>query len=111
MIDGQGVARQLSVIVPVFNGAWCIERCLEALLAEQAKVPVEVIVVDDGSIDRTAEILERYAGRVRVLGQANAGPGAARNLGINASTGAFVAFMDSDDEIAPGTAADAGSST
>ena len=63
---------------------------------------MEVIVVDDGSVDGTAEILDRYIGRVRVLRQANAGPGAARNVGINASTGAFVAFMDSDDELVPG---------
>ncbi len=63
---------------------------------------MEVIVVDDGSVDRTWEILERYAGRVLVLRQANAGPGAARNVGIQVSTGAFVAFMDSDDELIPG---------
>ena len=101
-MDGLGSTPALSVVVPAFNAAWCIERCLGALLAEQRLVPMEVIVVDDGSTDLTGEILGSYQGRIRVLRQPNAGPGAARNVGIQASAGSFVAFMDSDDELIPG---------
>ncbi len=92
----------ISVVVPVFNSAWCIERCLRSLISEQHSVPMEVIVVDDGSVDGTEEILDRLAGQITVLRQGNAGPGAARNAGIQASKGSLVAFMDSDDELVQG---------
>ena len=93
---------QVSVIVPVYNGAWSIARCLDALIAEQASVPLEIIVVDDGSTDSTLDILQGYQNQIRVFRQANAGPGAARNTGVAEATAGLVAFMDSDDEIVPG---------
>ena len=84
-MEGRGSPSALSVVVPAFNAAWCIDRCLAALLAEQRVVPMEVIVVDDGSTDVTGKILESYESRVVVLRQPNAGPGTARNAGIQAS--------------------------
>jgi glycosyltransferase involved in cell wall biosynthesis len=65
-------------------------------------VPVEVIVVDDGSEDDTASILASYGERVKAIRQANAGAGAARNAGMDAASGAFIAFLDADDVWLPG---------
>jgi glycosyltransferase involved in cell wall biosynthesis len=68
---------------------------------EQSVPPDEIIVVDDGSSDSTPKILKRYARRVRVLRQDNAGPAAARNRGIEAAEGDLVCFQDADDEWLP----------
>lgn len=90
----------VSVIVPVYRG----ERFLDAALASvaaQTHQAVEVIVVDDGSPDRSAEIAQRRSG-VRVLRQANAGVAAARNAGLAAASGPLIAFLDQDDEWKPG---------
>jgi glycosyltransferase involved in cell wall biosynthesis len=65
-------------------------------------VPVVVIVVDDGSEDDTASILASYGERVKAIRQANAGAGAARNAGMDAASGAFIAFLDADDVWLPG---------
>jgi glycosyltransferase involved in cell wall biosynthesis len=89
----------VSIVVPVYNGARFLGPALESLLAQDYE-PVEVIVVDDGSTDDSAAVARSFAG-VRVLEQANAGPAAARNAGIAAATGDFVAFHDADDLVPP----------
>lgn len=89
----------VSVIVPTFNRAYCLARTLDSALA-QTYGEIEVLVVDDGSTDDTrAMVQSRYASdkRVRYLYQANRGVAGARNTGIAAATGAFVALLDSDD--------------
>ena len=86
----------VSCIVPVFNGERYLGEALDSILAQQYR-PLEVIVVDDGSIDGTAAIVRGYGDRVRALRQPNAGAPAARNLGVQAARGAFIAFLDSDD--------------
>lgn len=86
----------ISCIVPVFNGARYIASALESIL-RQTYAPAEIIVVDDGSTDATADVLARYSNRVRSLRQQNAGPAAARNTGLNSARGEFVAFLDADD--------------
>jgi glycosyltransferase involved in cell wall biosynthesis len=86
----------ISCIVPVFNGERYIREALESILA-QAYRPLEIIVADDGSTDRTAEIVSTFGDQVRYLKQNNAGPAAARNLGIGAAFGEFIAFLDADD--------------
>lgn len=86
----------ISCIVPVYNGARFLAETLDNILA-QSWHPVEVIVVDDGSTDTTGDVLAQYAGRVRVVRQANAGPSVARNRGITEASGTFVAFQDADD--------------
>lgn len=89
----------VSVIVPTFNRAYCLARTLDSALA-QTHGEIEVLVVDDGSTDETrAMIASRYAGdsRVRYVHQANGGVSKARNTGIAAATGDFVALLDSDD--------------
>ena len=89
----------VSVIVPTFNRAYCLARTLDSALA-QTYGEIEVLVVDDGSTDDTrAMIASRYAkdSRVKYFYQANGGVAKARNTGIAAATGAFVALLDSDD--------------
>ena len=86
----------VSCIVPTYNGEAYLGEALESILA-QTYHRIEVIVADDGSTDATAEVAARYGPRVRVAAQANAGPAAARNLGLRAASGPFVAFLDQDD--------------
>jgi glycosyltransferase involved in cell wall biosynthesis len=86
----------ISVIIPVFNGAAYIAEAIESVLC-QTLPAAEVIVVDDGSLDETAEVARRYQPRVAYRWQANQGPGAARNRGISEARGEALAFLDSDD--------------
>lgn len=85
----------VSIIVPTFNGSKRIGRCLEALLSQAAKMNVEILVVNDGSTDNTADVVSRYSG-IRLISQANAGPAAARNLGVQEAKGEIVLFTDDD---------------
>ncbi len=86
----------VSCIVPVFNGERYLAEALDSILAQTWR-PLEVIVVDDGSTDGTAHIVAGYGERISYLRQANAGPAAARNRGLDAAAGAYVAFLDADD--------------
>jgi glycosyltransferase involved in cell wall biosynthesis len=95
---------ELSVVIPVFNREHSIRETIESVFA--CGVDAEIIVVDDGSTDRTVDVLRSYEPRVKVLQQANAGPAGARNNGFLNSTGEIVAFLDSDDVWLPGVAAD-----
>ncbi len=92
--------RLVSVIVPCHNGARFLAEAIESALA-QTHPAIETIVVDDGSLDDTPAILERYAGRVRVLHQQNRGPSAARNAALAVAYGEYVAFLDADDRFRP----------
>ncbi|MBC8123120.1 MAG: glycosyltransferase [Gemmatimonadaceae bacterium] len=90
---------QISIVVPVYNGAGFLGEALESVL-EQSHTNWEVWIVDDGSADNTLAVARSYCRRdprIRLLSQANAGPSAARNLGIQAATGKFIAFLDADD--------------
>lgn len=104
MPDSDIGATRLSVIVPVHNGGTHLRECLDSILA-QTLDDFEVIVVNDASADDTASILREYVqlhGHVRVLTQTeNQGVSAARNRGIDAARGTFVAFVDADDVIRP----------
>lgn len=93
---------RVSVIIPTFNCARYIVEAVESAVRQTYK-DVEVIVVDDGSTDDTRGRLAPYldAGTIRYITQDNAGPSAARNTGIRAATGTYLAFLDADDSIAP----------
>ena len=89
----------MSVIIPVYNAEKYLRGCMDSVLSQTLR-ELELICVDDGSTDGSAAILEEYAekdSRVRVLRQENKGAGAARNLGIGAARGEYVAFIDADD--------------
>src|ERR1700678_1263528 len=87
--------RSASIIIPTFNGASRIVKCLDSLSNQTAGLEVEILVVDDGSTDNTAAIVERYPS-VRLISQANAGPAAARNRGALAARGKILLFTDDD---------------
>jgi teichuronic acid biosynthesis glycosyltransferase TuaG len=95
----------VSVIIPAYQAENTIARALDSVLA-QTVLPAEVIVIDDGSRDRTREIVDAYVGRetpctFHLIEQKNLGAGAARNRGLLASDSRLVAFLDADDEWLP----------
>jgi glycosyltransferase involved in cell wall biosynthesis len=85
-----------SVVIPAYNRARDISACLDSVLAQRWQ-DFEIIVVDDGSRDATVQVVKSYGPRIRLIQQDNRGPGAARNTGIRAANGNYVAFLDSDD--------------
>ena len=87
---------KVSVVVPLFNRADLIGATLANLL-RQSLPPHEIIVVDDGSTDGSADVVRSFGNRVLLLAQPNRGPGAARNAGILRASGDFIQFQDSDD--------------
>ncbi|HVT39581.1 MAG TPA: glycosyltransferase family A protein [Gemmatimonadaceae bacterium] len=92
---------KVSIIVPLYNKTACVERAL-ASIAGQTFRDYEAIVVDDGSTDDGPAKVARWRdGRFRLLRQANAGPGAARNRGVREARGELIAFLDADDEWLP----------
>lgn len=93
------MSNSLSVILPVYNVQAYLPACLESLMAQTLQ-PDEIIAVDDGSTDACSQILVDYALRMpnlRIIRQANGGLSAARNVGLDAASGEYVAFVDSDD--------------
>ena len=87
---------RFSVIIAVYNGAATIERAIDSILNQTQKAH-EIIVVDDGSTDNTAEVVQRFSDVVRYIYQDNAGVSAARNNGVGHATGNWIAFLDADD--------------
>jgi glycosyltransferase involved in cell wall biosynthesis len=86
----------ISCIVPVYNGEHYLAAALDSILAQPYR-PLEIIVVDDGSTDGTATVVSSYGSQIQDVRQGNAGPAAARNLGLNMARGDYVAFLDADD--------------
>ncbi len=88
---------KISVIIPAFNGEKYIAQCIENVLYQTYK-EIEIIVVNDGSTDRTAEIAARWP-EVKLINQENQGLSVARNSGMEVATGDYIHFMDADDLI------------
>lgn len=92
---------KISVIMPVYNGELFLQPAIDSLLV-QSETDWELIVVDDGSKDRTPQLLESYADeRIKVFRQANQGEAGARNAGLQQATGEYIAFLDADDLYLP----------
>ncbi|MBN2511885.1 MAG: glycosyltransferase family 2 protein [Sedimentisphaerales bacterium] len=91
---------KISVVIAAYNAAETIERAMRSILA-QTRPADEIIVVDDGSEDNTSQIAGSMDRRIRVIHQANAGSSVARNTGIEAASGDWIAFLDADDEWFP----------
>ena len=96
----------LSIVVPFHNSAAKCGPLLDSLSQLTPDDDVELILVDDGSTDRTLAVLREFAGRspvsVKMVQRSNGGPGAARNSGLDVAKGQFIWFVDSDDDIVPG---------
>lgn len=92
---------KISVVIPVYNSEKYIRRCVDSVLA-QTYQEWELVLVDDGSTDNSLSILQEYESkdeRIKVIHQNNAGPGIARNIGIQYVSGDYIVFIDSDDII------------
>lgn len=100
---------KLSIIVPVYNVDQHLERCVQSILA-QGLSDYEIILIDDGSTDHSSTLCDELANQhphsIRCLHQPNGGLSAARNTGIEAAQGAYITFIDSDDELSPSTLKD-----
>jgi GT2 family glycosyltransferase len=90
----------ISVVIPTYNRAHLLGHALKSVM-EQTHAPLEVIVVDDGSVDGTEQVAASTPGPIRFIRQENSGAGAARNRGMREARGEFVAFLDSDDKWVP----------
>ena len=101
--DTTAVPPRVSVIIPAYNAAAFIDEALRSVL-DQDYPNLEVIVIDDGSTDETAERLAAYASQALCIHQPNSGGyvGAARNAGMARATGEYLAFLDADDIMLPG---------
>lgn len=96
---------KISIIVPVYNGEKYVEKCIETIQHQTMKTEYELIFIDDGSKDKTLEIIKKHAeadSRIRFISQENRGVSVARNLGIESARGEWIVFVDVDDEIDPG---------
>ena len=88
---------KVSVIIPTYQRAHLVSQAIESVLA-QTYSDYEIIVVNNGSTDNTTEVLSQFGDKIRVIHlHANTGPSVARNLGMNASNGRYLAFLDDDD--------------
>ena len=93
---------EISFVIPVYNGASCVEECIREILKWDKKEEIEIIVVDDGSDDDTWEVLLKAAGedgRVKVMHIENSGQGVARNHGFQAAEGTYLFYADADDRV------------
>ena len=92
---------KISVVIPVYNVADYLSRCLESL-RRQTLLDIEIICVNDGSTDNSLSLLNKYASldkRIKIIQQENKGLSCARNIGLDYSTGEYILFVDSDDEL------------
>lgn len=99
----------ISVVIPVYNYARTLPRAVESVLAQLDEATADLLVIDDGSTDDTPEVVEqlllKHGGRFRALRKSNAGLSSVRNRGLEETTGKYLVFLDSDDEMAPGALA------
>lgn len=99
--------RAVSVVIPAYNAASTITRAIKSVLLQDiGDLELEIIVVDDGSQDATASLVESSMKlsrqNIRLIRQENSGPAAARNTGVSAAKGEYIAFLDADDQWLPG---------
>ena len=91
----------ISIIIPVYNLEKCISKCLDSVLS-QTYTNLQVIIINDGSIDNTADVVKGYLAkdkRISLIDKANEGVSIARNVGIEHATGEYLMFVDGDDWI------------
>ena len=94
---------KISIIIPVYNTEQYLEQCIDSILNQTLK-DIEIILINDGSTDKSYNILKKYEkkdSRIVLINQKNKGQGEARNLGIKIAKAPYIAFVDSDDFISP----------
>lgn len=95
---------RVTVVIPVYNAENWLDRCLDAVCSQSYR-QLEILLVNDGSTDQSADILKTYGekdSRITVIDQPNGGPAAARNTALKQATGEYVLFTDADDRLLPG---------
>lgn len=97
---------EISVIIPMYNSSHSIERCLDSVLSQTYKTSYQIIVINDGSTDDSAFVVERYIQcnktiNIRLINKTNGGVASARNEGLKVAQGKWIALLDSDDEWLP----------
>lgn len=92
---------KISILIPVYNGALLITRCLDSVLTQKGHHDLEIICIDDGSTDNSVEIIKKYPYPIKLIQQSNQGPASARNKGLEVAAGKYLAFLDADDYWAP----------
>ena len=93
---------KVSIIIPVYNNEKYVEKCIRSVMNQTFR-DLEILVIDDGSTDKSGEILDHLAAedkRIRLFHQENSGVAAARNKGLDSATGEYFTFVDGDDYIA-----------
>lgn len=104
MVEVRNIEPLISIVVPVYNAENNLKGCLESILSQDYQ-DIEIILIDDGSRDTSPEICGKYKkecpDKITFFSQENGGPSVARNKGIELSKGKYIAFVDSDDTIAP----------
>ncbi len=93
----QAAGPAVSVVIPAYNRAYCVADAVESVLGQTFK-DFEIIAIDDGSTDGTDNVLKKFGSRLRLIRQENRGVSSARNRGVRAARGKWVAFLDSDDQ-------------
>jgi O-antigen biosynthesis protein len=88
--------KKVSVVIPCFNAQDFVQECVESVLG-QREIDLDIVLVDDGSTDKTLDIARRFTGAATIIGQKNQGACVARNRGFEKSTGDYVMFLDADD--------------
>lgn len=99
---------KVSIVVPVYNAQLYIEKCIESLVGQTYR-NIEIILVNDGSTDKSEEIISEYVRkdkRIKLINRKNSGVSAARNAGIAAATGKYIMFVDADDTVLENTVSD-----
>ena len=92
----------LSIIIPIYNSEKYIKKCLDSIIYQNNSYQIEIICINDGSTDRSLEILSSYNDdRIKIVNQSNQGAARARNIGINMAIGKYIMFIDSDDFLMP----------
>jgi len=95
---------KVSVIIPCYNYGHCVAAAIESVVSQSVEGGFEVIVVDDGSTDDSAEVIERYKDQVMIIRTENSGsPAHSRNCGIRYASGEYIACLDADDKAVPGS--------
>ncbi len=97
MSTEESIKGLVSAIIPTYNYGKYVSEAIDSIL-EQSYKSIEIIVIDDGSVDNTAEVLKSYSDKIHYFHQENSGLSAARNTGIKLAKGEFIAFLDADDK-------------